>query len=176
MNGYFVKNVKTMKGGMEGNFMTCSLYRDAVKVALVNDDASGGELRIDWVSHHEEKLIFDLCASLPDHEYKYGDEKVSIPMSPDLLIGLLVDRYLGDKRLKCLCAGGKICYRTVEMQKQADDGEWKQIQSARPYTPAVRDALMKKYPGVEILNDRFVDWIPKPSEEDTGASTAIFAP
>ena len=76
---YSVKNIKSFQG-REGYGFNCNLYRGKKKIAFCYDDASGGEVRIDWLTGgynggEEGRLLREHLASLPPVESEFDPNR-----------------------------------------------------------------------------------------------------
>ena len=89
-HGYSVRNVKCFRG-MEGEGFNATFYRDGRRIAFVIDDASGGEIHIQWTDPHtrdaEEIRFLEFLKALP----KERSRGVEYSVSPDMFIAVLVE-------------------------------------------------------------------------------------
>lgn len=112
---YEVKNVKTFQG-MEGTGFNASLYRNGKKVALVIDDAHGGDFQFQWDDWREqrvdinitlrdgkphtfkgtpeEKVLYEYVDKLPLEKNKYFPD--GMKQTPDTFVEDLVTKYESD--------------------------------------------------------------------------------
>lgn len=148
-HGYSVRNVKTFRG-MEGEGFNATLYREGRRIAFVIDDASGGDIQIQWTNRCtrdvEEKPLLDFLKTLPKE--KWEDQEYDV--TPDVFIATLVDQSQIEKRLKQLFEK-KTLFRLRE--DSTEDDNWRVIE--RPFSPAIKSALFKKYGNRlgQILNE-----------------------
>lgn len=145
---YAVRHVKTFRG-MEGTGVNARLYRDGRCVALVIDDATGGETRFAWVDEAtrdrgtlttpEERRLVDFCRTLPKTKVD-ADE---IETTPAIYVDDLVAAALYEKAVK-----RSLATRTLVRLADGRILEFK----AKP-NDAVRASIAKRYGGVTVLND-----------------------
>jgi hypothetical protein len=173
MENYSVKGIKTFMG-MEGQGFNATLCRGTKQVALVIDDASGGEVEFQWLDHKEpsvdiihrlfdgseatykgspeEKLFMDFVKVQPDWEY---DGKKH-PMSDEVLIGDMVNKALQEKEFYRL---DKKCLLFVKPDcKKGEYCSFKRKNNARHFGQSELVAFLhKKYP-TAIVIETFADW------------------
>ena len=150
-HGYSVRNVKTFRG-MEGEGFNATLYREGRRIAFVIDDASGGDIQIQWANRRtrdvEEKRLLEFLKTLPKDRWE--DQEYDV--TPDVFMATLVDQSQIEKRLKRLFEK-KTLFRLRE--DSTEDDNWRVIE--RPFSPAIKAALVKKYGGRlgQILNEDY---------------------
>lgn len=148
---FSVAGVKTFRGN-EGEGFNATIKYKGKKVALVMNDASGGDSEIEWeVSGPNylrgartplEQEIIQFAESLPPIVI----EGVTLEYDVELFFEELVCNYLDERDLKKKC-------RSRVLYKDANGGVY--ITSFKPpVTPKIRDQV-KEWGGVEIINDRF---------------------
>lgn len=157
---YTVSGIKTFRGH-EGDGFNANLLKDGKKVALVMDDASGGESRFEWVDYKAPRVAvpwvnyqgnpFTLeCtpeeASLYEHirgkHWSFdGEDRGQI--DPALFVSELVDSYETSKKLK------KWCKTQTVFRLEGDAiGSYRLLRI--PYSdPRARDFLIRTH-GVKI--------------------------
>lgn len=119
---YTAKNIVTFNG-MEGGGFNASLYRDGKRVAYVIDDASGGDIIVDWldkekaeweVTTHsgevitvkgtaEEKFLMDYLKTLPPMETNFvgsDGEDVTLDWNIDLFVSEIVNAQITFNKMK----------------------------------------------------------------------------
>lgn len=147
---FTVHGVKTFRG-MEGRGYNATIKYKGKKVAEVIDDATGGELSIEWADsgYHNfgeltplESEICDFAEGLPCEEILGHKVECCVEM----FFEDLVEDYLENQSLKRKCRT-KILYRD-------DKDDIYAIDAAPPVTPEIR-AKIKSWGGVEVINDRF---------------------
>lgn len=138
-----VKNVKTWTG-VEGIGFQASLYADGKRIAVVTDDAWGGEYRYDVLNQDKFAEVESYIKTLPNTEY-HG---ISLEPSLDGVMDDLVNEYEENKQFKKLCKK-KIVLITPDCNK----GEYRLVNV--PPTPALINQVKEKYPNAEIVNERF---------------------
>ncbi|GEM_PF-3436546 len=98
---YSVRNVKTFRG-MEGEGFNATLYRDGHRIAFVIDDATGGDMHIQWADARsrgaEEKRLLEFLKTLPKERW----EDTEYDVTPDIFLDALVGQAQAEKRLKRL--------------------------------------------------------------------------
>ncbi len=125
---------------MEGEGFNAMLYRDGRRIAFVIDDASGGEIRIQWTDPHtrdeEEVRFLEFLKTLPKEQLDGTEYSVN----PDMFIATLVDEASNEKRLRRM-------FRTQTLFRlksdRTDDDKWRVIKA--PFSPEVKAQLVKKY-------------------------------
>jgi len=163
-NEWVVKGVKTFEGH-EGRGYNCNLYRNGKKVAFVFDDASGGEVMIDWVDHQkervefefitfggekktrkgtpEEKMLNEYLATLPSRDdHGFGDYYIT----DGIFIEELVNDYEEKKWLKRQCYT-KTLFTTPDCKKN----EFRTVKAK--FCEEVKKFILGKYPEAVILNE-----------------------
>lgn len=168
MNAYSVKSVKTFRG-MEGEGYNATLCRNGVPVALVIDDATGGEIRFEWndwkaarvdvtVRHYqtgasvvhkgtpEEALFAEYVMSLPMYEF-YGKKSYH---NFDTAIGEIMNAVLVEKQYTRWCKT-KTCFRL----KGDKEGAYRTI--AALYTAKIKAELEARHGNKleVILNEKY---------------------
>jgi len=114
---YTVKGIKTFTG-MEGHGYNATLYRDGKAVAFVIDDASGGDLQIEWKDHKdglfavsttnykgepwtvkmtlEEQRLHELCASMPHRTCEWVDPATGKPSVLATTMAIFIEELVND--------------------------------------------------------------------------------
>lgn len=167
---YAVKGVKTFRG-REGEGYNATLYRDGKKVAFVTDDASGGQLDIDWEDIHaprttvqvegyekgkshpvnmtpEEKALHDHCLPLPDRLCSFlgrDGKPVMMRVTPEIFVEDLVNDYILLKDAAKLTKG-KVAF--------LDKGKIYTIKLGSHTEEATIAHVKSKHPEAMILNGR----------------------
>lgn len=145
---YKVKNVKNFRG-MEGYGFNANLYLGSKKVALVMDAAYGGEYDYEWVSKEDERAFNAFLLTLPMVDMsEFGPEFGPEPVTPDVFVGDLVNKFEEEKEMKSWCR------KAVTFRLKGDEvGRWRLITKR----PGLEAALVAKYGDMleEILNKRF---------------------
>ena len=169
-HGWTAKNIKTFQG-REGRGFNATLYRVGKAVAFVMDDASGGEVRIDWkdrdvprvevkiigsagTTHSfqgtpEEKLLYEFAIT----QFWPADPSIGLKeplrMSVDGVVGEIVEDVLEQRRLKKLCKT-----KTVFRLKNDEDRNcvW---QTKAQFTPKIKAWLVQTHGDnlAEIVNE-----------------------
>jgi len=167
LDDYYVKGVKTFRGH-EGLGYNATLYRGNKKVAFVYDDASGGELAIEWQDYKEpkvsingkspykdeartykgtpeEKILQELVNELPPEKTDFGQVTVDIA----IFVDGLVSNYEETKQLKKWCKT-----KTLFRLKGDKEGEWRTIKNQ--FCDRVKNYITKTYGNelLEIANER----------------------
>lgn len=150
-HGYTVRNVRNFRG-MEGEGFNATLYRDGRRIAFLVDDASGGEIRIQWADPHtrdkEEICLLEFLKTLP----KERSESVEYSVSPDMFIATLVDEASNESRLRRL-------FRTQTLFRlkndKTDGDKWRVLNT--PFFPSAKGQLLKMYGDrlVRVLNEEY---------------------
>jgi hypothetical protein len=138
-----VKNVKTWTG-VEGIGFQASLYADGKRIAVVTDDAWGGEYRYDVLNQDKLDEAREYAKSLPPVPVFNS----TVDSCLDIVVDELVNEYEENKQWKRLCKN-KIVLITSDCGK----GEYRTV-NVSP-TPAYIKAVKEKYPDAEIVNERF---------------------
>jgi hypothetical protein len=126
---------------MEGMGFNATLLRDGKKVALVIDDACGGEFQYEFVSAKEEKAFQDFVQAQPGYEFEgkkftATDDTVISKMLDDLMAKRDQARF--DRQMK-----KKMETNTLFCLKGDDKDGYRWVKA--PYSPKVVDYLRKKY-------------------------------
>ncbi len=150
-HGYSVRNVKTFRG-MEGGGFNATLYRDGHRIAFVIDDATGGDMRIQWADARsrgaEEKRLLEFLKTLP----KERGEDTEYDVTPDIFLDALVNQAQAEKRLKRLFEKETLFRLKSD---PTDDDKWRVINTC--FSPGVKAAFVKRYGDRlgEILNEAY---------------------
>lgn len=97
---FTVKGIKGFRG-TDGHGFNATLYADDKRVALVMDEANGGEYRYEWDGKTNaeraanEKLFKDFIAALPPEPLEDDAEEWEKTLSPDVLCRLNMDQFIG---------------------------------------------------------------------------------
>jgi hypothetical protein len=143
---------------MEGDGFNVTLCRDGHRIAFVIDDASGGEINIQWISRAtrdmEEQCLLDFLKTLP----KEQSEGIEYEVSPDIFIATLVEEASTENRLRRL-------FRTQTLFRLkgdlTDDEKWRIFKA--PFSPSVKGRLVKRFGDnlAHILNEDYPDLNPR---------------
>lgn len=168
MSNYTVKNIKTFTGH-EGPGYNATLYRDGKKVALVIDDATGGEMEFEWLDFKAPRVTVDWfnykgepdqikCtpeeALLYEHirgkTWAISDDDPNHQTSPDIYVDELVNDTIVNQTYARKC-------KKVTLYRLKSDGEGEYWSINRPYSPEVKAGIEKKHGDnlLEIFNERF---------------------
>jgi len=148
---YSVRNVKTFRG-MEGEGFNATLYRDGHRIAFVIDDATGGDMHIQWTEARsrgaEEKRLLEFLKTLPKERW----EDTEYDVTPDIFLDALVDQAQAEKRLKRLFEKETLFRLKSD---PTDDDKWRVINVC--FSAGVKAALVKRYGDRlgEILNEAY---------------------
>lgn len=163
---YTVKGIKTFRG-MEGQGFNATLCRDGRPVAFVYDDASGGEISIEWKNRGDNRTIdwwnykgepmqVSCCGDEAQlYEFLRGrtrpgylDPTKPEQIDPDEFIADLVWDAVENRRKIRAC-------KTKTLFRLKDDKEGECWTLNRPFTPEVKADLQKKYGDklVSIINE-----------------------
>ena len=148
---YTVKDVKTFRG-MEGEGFNATLCRDGRKIAFAIDDATGGEIHIQWTGGRaraaEEKRLLEFLKTLPKERW----EDTEYDVTPDMFLAVLVDEAQIEKRLRRLFRRETL-FRLKSDQTGAD--EWRVLNA--PFSPRVKAHLAETYGDRlgRILNEEY---------------------
>jgi len=153
---YEVKNVKSFRGH-EGHGYNASLYRDGNKVALIIDDANGGEVQAEWVDsmaprqsvqsiNYKGESYVQRCTPeeailvefMKGKKVDLGQGLGEVDLDIGMFVGQLLDAYENDKRFK------KICKTKTLFQVKGDKkDEYRTV--PQPYSKKVKDYIVGKY-------------------------------
>lgn len=176
---YSVKNIKTFMG-REGHGFNANLYRGKKKIAFVIDDASGGEVDVDWTvgippknkadyptekaydkawdsyrnaRKEEADLLNAHLAKLPKVKSSFGDGKMELTVDSDWFVTELVARWGKEKAEKKI---ERDCKTKTLFRLEGDKTGQHWIVKA-PFDEQVRAYLNKKHGDklLEIINDRY---------------------
>ena len=145
---YSVKKVKSFTG-REGLGFNADLYRGKKKIAFAYDDASGGDVRIDWIEKGEAKLLEDHVAKLP--KVNSGFEGIA-PLKVDMgwFVTHCVSRFEQQADIRKMIKKCKT--HTLFKHKESKNNSYMSI--SVPLNDKMRDGLRKQYGNdVEIFND-----------------------
>lgn len=134
---YSIAKLKTFRG-REGHGFNATLLRDGVEVALVYNDASGGETRFEWENRLEETR---LNTFLKGRVWQY--DGYTYPMNPDVFVEDLVTAYEFKKKIDRACKK-----QTVFSLKGDPEGKFWTYN--KPFSPEVKATL------VELYGDRLI--------------------
>jgi len=150
---YSVKGVKSFQG-REGLGFNCNLYRGKKKVAFCYDDASGGEVRIDWLegrNSQESKLLERHVDSLPKVNSQF-DGVGLLTIDDGWFVSDLVAKWEAEsdiRKLRKQCST-KTFFRTPTQEK----GQYSYYKA--PISDALRTKIQRENgDDVEIFNDVF---------------------
>lgn len=143
---YTVKNVKTFEG-MEGIGFNASLYQGGKKIAFVIDDATGGDLQIQWHDKTAKTALLEYINTLPDCDIDGTGEHL-VSMSVDIFISELVNQHMERQQKRRWCKNA-----TVFRVKGDRQGEYRKVPV--PYSSAVKAKLIEEYGDdlEEIVNE-----------------------
>lgn len=161
--------------GMEGDAFSFDLFVDGKRYAEVIDEASGGPLLIHWGDQRKalrqfqgplEQEVTQHIESLPPRSLSevWGEnwrteQPWLLKENPDgtekwdlesFLYHMVAD-FESERTLRRLCSKKTLFRKPGEPYQE---GEYNTLKL--PYSPEVRMKLQAKYPGVEILNDKFL--------------------
>ena len=157
-HGYTVRNIKTFRG-MEGEGFNATLCRDGKKIAFVIDDATGGDVQIQWTDAGsqgaEEKRLMEFLKKLP----KEQSEGIEYSVDPGIFVATLVDETATEKRLRRIFRKQTL-FRLKE--DRTDDDKWRVLKA--PFSPSVKAQLVKRYGDrlAQVLNEQYPHLNPKP--------------
>ena len=157
-HGYTVRNVKCFRG-LEGEGFNATLYRDGRRIAFLIDDASGGEIRIQWTDPHtrdtEEVRLLEFLKTLPREQ----SEGIEYSVDPGIFVAALVDETATEKRLRRIFRKQTL-FRLKE--DRTDDDKWRVLKA--PFSPGVKAQIVKRYGDrlAQILNEQYPHLNPKP--------------
>ena len=159
-NVYTLTKIKTFLG-MEGHGLNATVCKNGKAVAFALDDASGGELRVDFKrdeqGHADEREFGDFCIAWQDSKGGLSEARESYIKSisashpsvkPDLMrrnyavedwINETVDEMKNKQRFDRLSKK-----KTLFRLKGSSAEEWRTL--AAPYSPAIQAQLDRKYP------------------------------
>ena len=148
-----VKKIKTFMG-MDCPGYNCDLHVDGKLVAYVVDDGSGGSTGFCWVENGKEvwngkmqKAVEAYCTAMPP--VPVPDSK-PLSMTLELYVALEVEKMGVAKKLQQTLKKAT-CFKTPKN----DEGEYQILKL--PFTPSVKDVVLKKYPEAIFLNEVFPD-------------------
>ena len=150
-HGYTVRNIKTFRG-MEGEGFNAILCRDGREIAFVIDDATGGDVHIQWADARpqgaEEKRLFEFLKTLPKERW----EDTEYDVTPDIFLAALVDQAQTENRLRRLFRKETLFRLKSD---RTDDDKWRVFKA--PFSPSVKEQLVKRYGDnlVHILNEEY---------------------
>ena len=150
-HGYTVRDIKTFRG-MEGEGFNATICRDGREIAFVIDDATGGDVHIQWADARsqgaEEKRLLEFLKTLPKERW----EDTEYDVTPDIFLATLVEQAQTEKRLRRL-------FRTETLFRLRDDptdnDKWRTLKA--PFSPGVKAQLVKAYGDrlVHVLNEDY---------------------
>jgi len=158
---YTVKNVKTFRG-REGHGFNATLCRDGKQIALVMDDASGGEADFEWNDRTAERVDIHITDHM-DHAFTYQgtpEEKLFVELANSQSYtfdghtsrknaAILVEDLIETARVRRDCKN-KTVYRLTS------DGEGVERVAKVKYTPEYAAQIRARYGAdlIEIVNER----------------------
>jgi hypothetical protein len=163
---YSVRNIKTFRG-MEGKGFNATLYRNNTKVALVIDDANGGDYMFEWcdalapkveihittdkgVPHTFfgtlfEKEFYDYLETLPREPSKYFPDGMKV--DGDIFVSNLVEKYELEQWFKRNLKKNFL----FQVGKDIDSNTYQMIKKDGILTlNKVEDYIKSKYPSQEF--------------------------
>jgi len=149
---YSVKKVKSFMG-REGYGFNADLHRGKTKVAFAYDDASGGEIRIDWLTGgynggEEGRLLKEHIATLPLVEAEIGEGR-TLTIDEGWFISDCVSMYELNKDLRKM---RKQCEtKTLFRHSNHNYGQYGIVNCS--CDDRVRAQLREQHGDVEIFND-----------------------
>ncbi len=138
--GFTLKGIKTFIG-REGDGFNATLYFKGKKVAFAYDDASGGEVRIDWVDKSVQTMLderLQKAGNYSDMDENDPSKKYTFKWDNQFFINDLVNHYLSIKDTKKLC-------KTKTVATLIENGKEGTYQWNMLYTPAVDMQLRGQY-------------------------------
>ena len=172
MPTYKVTKVKTFKG-REGEGFNADLLKDGKKVAEVINDASGGEVDFHWLDFKSPSAFVNnwvgyqgqptdiRCTPEEASFYEFlrgkawdigagiGRASEMVQHDPQSYVGVLVDKFLNDKRFRRLCKTQTLFRLTGD-----EEGTWHVIKIK--FTPVVRARMTTRYPNLDtVMNETF---------------------
>jgi len=147
---YSIKNIKTFTG-MEGTGFNATLYREKKRIAFLIDDASGGDVQIQWVdtvkNNSEAVALEQFIAGLPMRMFN----ETPLNIDPQWFVSDLVNDSINTKWLKKHCKT-----KTIYRLKGDSAGEFRTIKGV--FTPDVKIYILRKYNEQleEIVNERWM--------------------
>lgn len=150
---YLVKNVKSFIG-REGHGFNANLYRGKKKIAFTYDDASGGEIRVDWVEGgysggEEGQLLKEYISTLPELENEWEPNR-PIPVDEQIFVSDCVAKWQLDRDIRKM---RKQCQtKTFFRISNQEKGKYSFYKS--PCTERLRQIIRERHgEDVEIFND-----------------------
>jgi len=162
-HGYTVRDIKTFRG-MEGEGFNATLCRDGREIAFVIDDATGGDVHIQWAdarSHGaEEKRLLEFLKTLPKERW----EDTEYDVTPDIFLATLVDQAQTEKRLRRLFRKETLFRLKGD---RTDDGKWRVLKA--PFSPGVKAQLVKTYGDslAHVLNEDYPHLKPRSKQQSS---------
>lgn len=147
MPNFEIKKLKSFTG-REGYGFNADLYMDGKKVAFVIDEASGGCYHWNYENREIEKTFCDYVKTLPNVPSEHFPN--GLKMDEDSFISELVAKAEAAKKVKRDCAK-KTC---VKLPKNPEGGY--SIFNT-PFSPTVREGILKQHPDAKFLNEIFPD-------------------
>jgi hypothetical protein len=144
---------------MEGEGFNATLCRDGKKIAFVIDDATGGDVQIQWANAGsqgaEEKRLMEFLKKLPAEQ----SEGIEYSVDPGIFVAALVDENATEKRLRRIFRKQTL-FRLKE--DRTDDDKWRVLKA--PFSPGVKAQLVKRYGDRlgQVLNEQYPHLTPKP--------------
>ena len=160
---YTVRDIKTFRG-MEGEGFNVTLCRDGRKVAFVIDDATGGDVHIQWGDAHrggaEEKRLLEFLKTLPKERL----EDTEYDVTPDIFVAALVDEAQTEKRLRRLFRKETLFRLKSD---RTDDDKWRVLKA--PFSPDVKAHLVKTYGDnlAHVLNEEYPHLNPRSKQQSS---------
>lgn len=87
---FVAKNLQIMKGGMEGDVISFTLYVDGVRTATYFDGGDGGQARWHELDKHKFAEFEAFVNALPPWKSEYSEDRY--PMNAEVYAGILISR------------------------------------------------------------------------------------
>lgn len=150
--GLTLKNLSTTETN-RGYAYSASIYHDGKKVGLFSNRGDGGCSTVDLPRELAADVIRKLKASGFENVCKatgtnYGDADDSIYLEQ-----FFEDLYTGHEMLKR--SKRQLKTNTLFTLKGAEPGNYRVVNA--PFTPAIKDALVNKYPDLDVIINEIAD-------------------
>jgi hypothetical protein len=150
-NPYSVAKVKTFRG-REGEGFNATLLRDGKAVALVMDEAQGGEYRFEWKDGFRDTKEEKKLEAFIDERRTAVPAKDQDIYCADIFVGDLVNEFLNDRKFRRLCKANTV----YQYGKAVGSDKWSVMKGT---DPATRNWIVKQAKGMRVvfMNDRYDD-------------------